>query len=158
VLELMQQAVQLDPKAEYYALLGQVQRRNPQWKAGAVSSYRDAVRCKPDDPELRLGFAQILEEMGDRKQAGVQYRAALEMRPNDERLQQALDHFENPPKAVKSKSSGSSRSLMDSLRALLRRDKVVDADGGKGPKGAGSPKGDWSGQSTTFEIDVDKKT
>ena len=113
----MQQAVLLDPKAEYYALLGQVQRRNPQWKSGAVASFRDAVRCRPDDPNLRLSFAQILEEMGDRKQAGVQYRAALELRPNDFKLQEALELFENPPKPLK-KSSG---SLMASLRALLGR-------------------------------------
>ncbi len=106
VIELMQQAVQLDPKAEYYALLGQVQRRNPQWKAGAVASFRDAVRCRPDDPDLRLSFAQILEEMGDRKQAGVQYRAALELRPNDVKLQEALDLFENPPKPAQGRAVG----------------------------------------------------
>jgi len=162
VVELMQQAVQLDPKAEYYALLGQVQRRNPQWKSGAVASYRDAVRCRPDDPDLRLGFAQILEEMGDRKQAGVQYRAALELRPHDERLQQALDQFENPPKAVKLKSSV---SLMDSLRALLRRggrsdggdrsDLSVRGEVAKG--GKGGARVDWSESSSTYEIDLDKE-
>jgi curved DNA-binding protein CbpA len=122
VIELMRQAVQLDPKAEYYALLGQVQRRNPQWKAGAVASYRDAVRCRPDDADLRLSFAQILEEMGDRKQAGVQYRAALELRPNDFKIQEALEQFENPPKPIKNRTRG----LMASLRALLRRGDRVE--------------------------------
>ena len=166
VVELMQQAVQLDPKAEYYALLGKVQRRNPQWKAGAVASFRDAVRCRPDDAELRFSFAQILEEMGDRKQAGVQYRAALELRPNDVKLQEALELFENPPKPVK-KGSG---SLMASLRALLGRgdrgladeEAAPPAKGtspakatGKGTKG-GVPKIDWS-EPEAYDLDLDQE-
>ncbi|MEE2777090.1 MAG: DnaJ domain-containing protein, partial [Acidobacteriota bacterium] len=36
VLELMRQAIRLDPQAEYYVLQGQVQLRNPDWKSGAV--------------------------------------------------------------------------------------------------------------------------
>ncbi|HEX2463536.1 MAG TPA: DnaJ domain-containing protein [Thermoanaerobaculia bacterium] len=157
VFDLMQQAVQLDPKAEYYALLGQVQRRNPQWKAGAVASFRDAVRCRPDDADLRFSFAQILEEMGDRKQAGVQYRAALELRPKDLKLQEALELFENPLKPPK-KSSG---SLMASLRALLRRGERPESED-RGPARAGRGgkarpgKIDWTEQSTTYEIDLDK--
>jgi curved DNA-binding protein CbpA len=105
VLELMQQAILLDPQAEYYRLLGDVQRRNPQWKSGAVASYRDAVRCRPNDADLRLAFAQVLEELGDRKQAGIQYRAALELRPGDETLQAALDAFEHPKRAKKAKAA-----------------------------------------------------
>ena len=116
ILELMQQAIQLDPQAEYYKLLGDVQRRNPQWKGGALSSYRDAVRCRPNDADLRLAFAQLLEELGDRKQAGIQYRAALELRPGDEKLQSALDLFENPPKVVRVRGG-----LLDGLLSLLRR-------------------------------------
>jgi tetratricopeptide (TPR) repeat protein len=160
VIELMQQAVQLDPKAEYYALLGQVQRRNPQWKAGAVTSYRDAVRCRPDDPDLRLSFAQILEEMGDRKQAGVQYRAALELRPHDIRLQEALELFENPPKPPKQTSG-----LMASLRALLGRGQRTGVTDGAPAKeeaaakmalqtrrGGGLPKIDWD-EPEAIELD-----
>ncbi|HVR29810.1 MAG TPA: DnaJ domain-containing protein [Thermoanaerobaculia bacterium] len=123
VIELMQQAVQLDPQAEYYKLLGDVQRRNPQWKAGAVASYRDALRCRPDDPDLRLAFAQVLEELGDRKQAGVQYRAALELRPGDEKLRRALDRFENPksPKSLGGRAGGSDGGMFSTFRNLFRR-------------------------------------
>jgi tetratricopeptide (TPR) repeat protein len=146
VLELMQQAVQLDPQAEYYKLLGDVQRRNPQWKAGALASYRDAVRCRPDDPELRLAFARALEEGDDREQAGIQYRAALELRPNDEKLVTALEDFENATSGKKSrrgagKASGSKKKdrekdkdkqedkeddgggMFPTFRALFRRGK-----------------------------------
>jgi tetratricopeptide (TPR) repeat protein len=157
VIELMQQAVQLDPKAEYYALLGQVQRRNPQWKGGAVASFRDAVRCRPDDANLRFSFAQILEEMGDRRQAGVQYRAALELRPNDTVLQAALEQFENPPKAKKSGAGG----LMASLRALLRRDRSASDEPtsaksrGKGTRQSVA-KIDWS-EPETYDLDLDKE-
>ena len=158
VVELMQQAVLLDPKAEYYALLGQVQRRNPQWKAGAVASFRDAVRCRPDDPDLRLSFAQILEEMGDRKQAGVQYRAALELRPNDVKLQEALELFENPPKPLKKSSGG----LMASLRALFGRGERVEtrrrrARREREARQARPGQDRLDRQSSTFEIDLDKK-
>ncbi len=158
VVELMRQAVLLDPKAEYYALLGDVQRRNPQWKAGAVASFRDAVRCRPDDADLRLSFAQILEEMGDRKQAGVQYRAALELRPHDLKLQEALDLFENPPKPVR-KGGG---SLMASLLALFGRGQVVaiddDAPAGSMKRGKSSlGKIDWNDQSNTYDLDLDKE-
>jgi tetratricopeptide (TPR) repeat protein len=159
VIELMRQAVQLDPKAEYYALLGQVQRRNPQWKAGAVASYRDAVRCRPDDPDLRLSFAQILEEMGDRKQAGVQYRAAVELRPRDIKLQEALELFENPPKPIKR----STRGLMASLRALFRRGDHIEIvevapAAAKAPKRAGgsAAKIDWD-EPAAYEFDPDER-
>jgi curved DNA-binding protein CbpA len=159
VIELMQQAVQLDPKAEYYALLGQVQRRNPQWKTGAVASYRDAVRCRPDDADLRFSFAQMLEEMGDRKQAGVQYRAALELRPNDIKLQEALELFENPPKPPRKSTGG----LMASLRALLRRGDRSESSAeaaapGRTPakRTGGMARVDWT-EPEAYEFDPDER-
>ena len=79
VLELMQQAVQAgDPQAEYYLLLGEVQEHNPEVGQGvcAVASYRKAVRCRPDDADLRLKFAKALEDDGGHS-AGIQYRVAL---------------------------------------------------------------------------------
>jgi hypothetical protein len=122
VLELMQQAVLLDPQAEYYALLGQVQRRNPRWKSGAVASYRNAVRCRPNDADLRLVFGQVLDEAGDHTQAGVQYRAALEIRPGDVRIQRALDSLADLPE--EEEKGGLPRpGLLASLLALFRREK-----------------------------------
>jgi curved DNA-binding protein CbpA len=139
VLELMRQAVQLDPQADYYKLLGDVQRRNPLWKAGALASYRDAVRCRPDDPALRLAFARALEEGGDRTQAGIQYRAALELRPHDVELLEALENFESEPSRRKrkkpkkdrgrdadgdeadSRGDGGGGGLFPTLRRLFRR-------------------------------------
>jgi DnaJ-class molecular chaperone len=125
VMELMQQAVQLDPQAEYYALLGDVQRRNPQWHAGALQSYREAVRCRSNDADLRLSFAQVLEELGDRKQAEVQYRAALELRPGDEKLQEAFAEFEQGAKKKKKKGGDaktSKRAPEKSVKARIEFD------------------------------------
>jgi hypothetical protein len=87
----------------------------------------------------------------------VQYRAALELRPKDLKLQEALELFENPLKPPK-KSSG---SLMASLRALLRRGERPESED-RGPARAGRGgkarpgKIDWTEQSTTYEIDLDK--
>jgi curved DNA-binding protein CbpA len=175
VLELMQQAVQLDPKAEYYALMGQIQRRNPQWKAGAISSYRDAVRCRPNDADLRFAFALILEEMGDRKQAGVQYRAALELRPNDPKLAEALDLLENPPKvskkAAKSGGKGGAKGgggMFPTLRALFRRGERGESASSRddeleasvrqaveGKRGKAGAKVDSSDPGESYDLDID---
>ena len=129
VLELMQQAIQLDPQAEYYVLKGEVQARNPEWQAGAVASYRDALRCRPDDADLRLKFGKALEKMGDKTQAGIQYRAALELRPNDVEAQSHLESFEESTEPEE-------RGLMTSLKTLFQRgdrDRALDSARAESP-------------------------
>ncbi|MDX1382273.1 MAG: DnaJ domain-containing protein [Thermoanaerobaculia bacterium] len=114
VLELMQQAIQLDPQAEYYQLLGEVQMQNREWVSGAAGTLREAVRLRPDDADLRFLFARALEAAGDAKQAGIQYRAALELRPDHEDAHEHLESFEATTEPER-------RSLLDSVRSLFGR-------------------------------------
>ncbi len=121
VLDLMQQAVILDSQAEYYKLLGEVQRRNPEWKRGAVESFREAVRLRPEDAKLRLSFGQVLEESGDERQAMVQYRAALELRPDLEDAQEALADLEDPKGKKRKKQEKQARAKASARAAKKPR-------------------------------------
>ncbi|MEE2775363.1 MAG: hypothetical protein VYE73_01150 [Acidobacteriota bacterium] len=41
-----------------------------------------------------MSFAKTLEETGDKEQAGIQYRAAIELKPELEKSQEELEAFE----------------------------------------------------------------
>lgn len=80
-VQTLQQAVKLDPKAEYYSLLGEALAHNPNWLKDAVHAYRSAVELAPHDAVLRTALALVLERAGGGSRAEEQYNAALALDP-----------------------------------------------------------------------------
>lgn len=68
-VELLQEAVRAAPKAEHWALLGQLQARNPHWLQSAEESLRRAIDMGSDDPVLPATLAMVRQEI-ERREAG----------------------------------------------------------------------------------------
>jgi curved DNA-binding protein CbpA len=62
-IELLLQAVRIDPRPEYYALLGKLQARNPRWLPAAAESLRQAMKLGSKDEELPAALDQILQRI-----------------------------------------------------------------------------------------------
>lgn len=58
-VELLQQAVKIDPRGEYYALLGRIQARNPQWLDEAAESLQRAIDLGTTDRSLPDALAEV---------------------------------------------------------------------------------------------------
>lgn len=72
-IELLRQAVVLDPQADYYHLLGLCQLRNPNWFRMALDSARAGLRLKPSDVGLHILCGQALEKAGDLDAAAEEF-------------------------------------------------------------------------------------
>lgn len=92
-VDLLKEAARLDPKAEYFARLGQVQTKNPHWHRHAVESYRRAVELAPTDAGVHMGYGQALEAMDRLKEARQQYYEALRLMPDHAGAREALDRI-----------------------------------------------------------------
>jgi curved DNA-binding protein CbpA len=62
-IELLQQAVRIDPRPEYHALLGKLQAKNPRWLRAAAESLRQALKLGSKDEELPAALDQILQRL-----------------------------------------------------------------------------------------------
>ncbi|REJ74217.1 MAG: DUF4388 domain-containing protein [Acidobacteria bacterium] len=82
-LEMVRQALRVEPRAEYYALLGDIQSRNPKWVGQATESYRQAIKREPENAEYRVALGKLLEKAGQANHAKLQYRAALQKAPGE---------------------------------------------------------------------------
>lgn len=89
-IQMLEQAVQVDPRADYWATLARLQARNPSWLQRALTSYRHAVQLDPGNAELRLAYGQMFEQLEEPERARVQYNAALRANPD---LQEAADRL-----------------------------------------------------------------
>jgi len=58
-VELLQQAVNIDPRGEYFALLGRIQARNPQWLEDAAASLQRAIDLGTPDRSLPDALAEV---------------------------------------------------------------------------------------------------
>lgn len=65
-IELAQQALHIDPRPEYHALLGRLQARNPLWLRSAAENLRRALDMGARDVELPA----VLQSVIDRLDAG----------------------------------------------------------------------------------------
>jgi tetratricopeptide (TPR) repeat protein len=81
-VEMLEQAVRADPRAEYHAALGRVQSRNPNWRQRAVESYRAAIELEPDNASVRYALGQLFEQAGDEDRARVQFAAVVRLEPH----------------------------------------------------------------------------
>lgn len=91
--ELVKQAIQISPRADYYALLGSIQTRNPKWLREAQDSYRRALDLEPDNTEYRLALARLYERSGEVDRAKVYYRAVSAREPDDPAARAALSRL-----------------------------------------------------------------
>ena len=80
-IELLRQAVVLDPMPEYYGLLASCQLRNPNWVRQALDSARAGLRLKPSDNGLRVLAAQALEKSGEIDEAAEEYLSVCDRDP-----------------------------------------------------------------------------
>lgn len=89
-LELARQAARIDPQAEYFALEGEIQAKNPHWVNGAIESYRQAVKLEPKNVEYHLSLGRLWEQTGNLARARSEYRATLQIFPHHDEATQAL--------------------------------------------------------------------
>jgi curved DNA-binding protein CbpA len=64
-IELLREAVRIDPQAKYYALLGDLQTRNPNWLRHAADSYARALEIGGPDPQVEEAMARVRQRMAD---------------------------------------------------------------------------------------------
>lgn len=81
-VQTLRQAVKLDPRPEYFALLGECLAHNPNWLKESARAYESAVELTPHDAELRAALALVLERAGNGPRAEEQYKAALTLDPD----------------------------------------------------------------------------
>ncbi len=81
-VDLLKEAVRLDPQARYFALLGQAQAKNPRWFRHALGNYKQAAELDPDDAGIRAAFGELLERMERFSEARTQYQSALRLMPD----------------------------------------------------------------------------
>ncbi len=112
-VELLKEAVRMDPRPEYFAALGQAQSKNPRWRRHAVESYRQALEKAPDDAGLYLALGKLLEDQEQVEEARQKYQKALELMPDNVAASEALGRIG---------VSGSAPSA-GGLRSILRRKK-----------------------------------
>lgn len=58
-IELLRQAVRIDPRAEYYTLLGQLQAKNPHWLRHAEESLQKAIDLGAHDAALTSALTRV---------------------------------------------------------------------------------------------------
>ena len=117
-IEMLKQAVTLDPRAEYYALLASCQAKNANWLAPAAENARQAVARKPNDPGYHCLLAKILEESGDGPGAIAAYQAALQHMSDHPDARAGLERLAVARReAVQAESGG---GVLGRLRAMLK--------------------------------------
>ncbi len=92
-VQTLQQAVNLDPRPEYYTLLGECLSHNPHWLQESIHAYQSAVELSPHDARLRSQFGHVLERTGDTRRATEQYRTALSLDPDTPDAEAGLERF-----------------------------------------------------------------
>jgi curved DNA-binding protein CbpA len=64
-VELAQQAVRIDPRPEYHALLGKLQAKNQRWLRSASENLQKAVDLGSRDAELPVILEQVRGQLGE---------------------------------------------------------------------------------------------
>ncbi len=110
-IDLLKEAVRMDPQPEYHVRLGVAQSKNPNWQHHALASFQAAVELKPDDAGVRTAFGAVLENMERFDEARAQYEAAIEHMPDHVVAREALERLGGGGGLTGSKTSGNFRSL-----------------------------------------------
>jgi len=64
-IELLREAVRIDPQAKYFVLLGDLQTRNQHWLRHAVESYARALEIGGPDPQVVEANLRVRQRMTD---------------------------------------------------------------------------------------------
>jgi curved DNA-binding protein CbpA len=64
-IELLREAVRIDPQAKYFVLLGDLQTRNQHWLRHAVDSYARALEIGGPDPQVEEAMLRLRQRMSD---------------------------------------------------------------------------------------------
>jgi curved DNA-binding protein CbpA len=64
-IELLREAVRIDPQAKYFLLLGDLQTRNQNWLRQAADSYARALEIGGPDPQVEEAMARVRQRMAD---------------------------------------------------------------------------------------------
>jgi curved DNA-binding protein CbpA len=64
-IELLREAVRIDPQAKYYVLLGDLQMRNQHWLRHAVESYARALEIGGPDQQVEEAILRVRQRMAD---------------------------------------------------------------------------------------------
>lgn len=81
-VELLKEATRLDSQAEYHALLGEAQSKNPHWNKHAIESYAKAVSLDFSQTPWMLRHAQLLEVEGRFEESRKRFEEVLERQPD----------------------------------------------------------------------------
>jgi len=80
-IELLNQAIRMEARSEYFGLLAHCQAQNPRWCDKAIASYGRAIQLQPGDADLRADLAAVYEKTGHKSRARAEYQAALKIMP-----------------------------------------------------------------------------
>ncbi|MBV8200072.1 MAG: DnaJ domain-containing protein, partial [Acidobacteria bacterium] len=64
-IELLREAVRIDPQAKYFVLLGDLQTRNQNWLRQAADSYARALEIGGPDPQVEAAMARVRQRLAD---------------------------------------------------------------------------------------------
>jgi DnaJ-class molecular chaperone len=96
--EAFRQAAYLAPgEARYYAALGRALAANPRAAREAVQSLEQATHLAPQNPQLHLELALILEKQGLIIRARRAAEAALRLAPSDPSVQRVVGRLGHEP-------------------------------------------------------------
>lgn len=96
-VDLLKEAVRMDPQLDYYKALASAQAKNPNWRRHAIQSFRSAIELAPDDAGLHLGLARVLEEEDHLDEAREAYQRCLEIMPDNPKAQSGLQRLGGRP-------------------------------------------------------------
>lgn len=80
-IELLNQAIRMETRPEYFGLLAYCQSQNPQWFDKAIASYGRAIQLDPENADLRAELAGVYERTGHKGRARAEYQAAVRLLP-----------------------------------------------------------------------------
>jgi curved DNA-binding protein CbpA len=83
-IELLREAVRWDPRAEYYALLGQVQAKNDRWLHHAAESYRQAIALGGSNPPIEAALRKLEARLSGGRTAEAPGRSSASRPPHRE--------------------------------------------------------------------------
>lgn len=92
-VDLLKEAVRMDPQPEYLARLGIAQSKNPHWLQHAVTNFERALEMRPDDAGIHLAFGNVLEELDRFDEARREYHKAVELMPDNTTAQDGLERL-----------------------------------------------------------------
>lgn len=115
-VQTLRQSTKLDPKPDYFALLGECLAHNPNWLHEAIEAYQSAVELSPHDPHLRTALALLMERAGSARRAEEQYQNALALDPDFLDAQAGLERLKGRRREEEIAREGGLKKLWRRLR------------------------------------------